>query len=210
MHILQSVTAGVALIGTALAAPSAAAAKYCDAAGVCFSESVAGGVTFRAAIPNVSAAPFDIILQIVAPKATGWAGIAWGGAMANNPLTLGWANGNSTVVSSRWATGHVLPGAYAGATYTTLSGSSVNATHWTLTTLCTGCSQWTASGTAKKLDPSAAATVAYGLATTPPTEPSNNASRIAVHTAKGKFTLDLAAAKTEKFDSYVQTLKGKA
>lgn len=89
----------------AVMASVATAAKYCDdATKVCFSEATAGGVTYRAAIPNVTAAPFDMILQIVAPKSAGWAAIAWGGQMATNPITLGWPNDKATVVSSRWTT----------------------------------------------------------------------------------------------------------
>ena len=90
----------------AYVASSATANQYCDAAtSVCYYEVAASNATYRVAIPNVGAAPFDILLQIVAPKSVGWAGIAWGGHMAQNPLTLGWANGNATtVVSSRWAT----------------------------------------------------------------------------------------------------------
>lgn len=82
--------------------------KYCPGGtDICFSEfaTPADGIVFRIAIPDVEAAPFDILLQIVAPVATtGWAGLAWGGAMTGNPLTVAWPNGDSAVVSSRWAT----------------------------------------------------------------------------------------------------------
>lgn len=102
-----------------------------------------------------------------------------------------------------------MPTAYTGATYTVLAGSSPNSTHWTLTALCTGCSQWTGSGaTATKLNPATTATVAYALSSKAPAEPANNASSISIHTAKGKFTLDLGAARTADFNTYVQTLTG--
>ena len=45
----------------------------------------------------------DVLFSVVAPINVGWAGFAWGGSMTNNPLTLGWANGAKTLVSSRWA-----------------------------------------------------------------------------------------------------------
>lgn len=62
-------------------------------------------ISFRVALSDAATkAPFDLLLSIIAPKATGWAGVAWGGQMANNPLTIGWANGAKTVVSSRLAT----------------------------------------------------------------------------------------------------------
>ncbi|KAK7977115.1 hypothetical protein PG988_004605 [Apiospora saccharicola] len=174
------------------------AAQYCDAATrVCYYEVVASGAAYRIAIPDVTAAPFDILLQIAAPK-----------TMALNPLTLGWANGNRAVVSSRWAAAHSMPGAYTGAAYTVLKGSASNGTHWSLTTLCRGCSQWNASGTMKSVDPVATAPVnlAYALSRSVPSQPANNASRIAIHNAKGTLALDMAAAKTSKFDEYVRSL----
>lgn len=79
--------------------------KYCPGGtSICFSEYKieAQGLIYRIAIPDVQAAPFDILLQIVAPKTVGWAGIAWGGKMSNNPLTVGWPNENTAIVSSRW------------------------------------------------------------------------------------------------------------
>lgn len=82
--------------------------KYCPGGTqVCFSEYLTptDDITLRIAIPDVSSAPFDILLQIIAPvSTTGWAGVAWGGSMTNNPLTVAWPNGETAVVSSRWAT----------------------------------------------------------------------------------------------------------
>jgi hypothetical protein len=82
-------------------------AKYCPGGTeICFSESrvAAHDITFRIAIPEAAAAPFDVLLQIVAPVSVAWASIAWGGQMTRNPLTVAWPNGQSAVVSSRWAT----------------------------------------------------------------------------------------------------------
>jgi hypothetical protein len=82
--------------------------KYCPGGTqICFSEFIepTSGIAYRIAIPEVSAAPFDVLLQIVAPiDKAGWAAIAWGGAMNRNPLTVAWPNGNTAVVSSRWST----------------------------------------------------------------------------------------------------------
>jgi hypothetical protein len=62
-------------------------------------------ITVRVAVP--SPAPqgaYDAVIQVVAPLEIGWAGIAWGGSMVQDPLTVAWANGNTAVVSGRWAT----------------------------------------------------------------------------------------------------------
>jgi hypothetical protein len=80
--------------------------KYCrDGKSLCYSEhSIPSiGVTFRIAVPDVPSAPFDIFVQVIAPVSVTWAGLAWGGAMTNNPLLVAWPYGGSAVASSRWA-----------------------------------------------------------------------------------------------------------
>lgn len=113
MGLFQIAAVTLALSSMALGSPvpepqavAAAAAKACDAAtGICYSEWVSPEkISFRIAIPDTATAgSFDVLLQIVAPKAVGWAGIAWGGTMVNNPLTVAWPNGNTSVVTGRRA-----------------------------------------------------------------------------------------------------------
>ncbi|KAI3339405.1 iron reductase domain protein [Ustulina deusta] len=185
------------------------AAQYCDSAtSVCYSETKAGDLYVRVALPAVEEDTFDMLLQIVAPKTTaGWAAVAWGGKMIKNPITVAWANGNKTVVSSRWADTRTPPVPYPNATYTVLKGSTANATHWTLTALCSQCTSWTADNSRTALDPNdTAAKFAYALSPTPPSQPANNASSITKHTIHATFTLDLSAAKTEKFEEYIKAL----
>ncbi|KAI0522101.1 iron reductase domain protein [Xylaria bambusicola] len=185
------------------------AAQYCDpVTSVCYSETKAGDLYVRVAIPMADNGPFDILLQLVAPKQTaGWAAIAWGGKMTKNPITVAWANGNKTVVSSRWANTRTPPVAYPTATYTVLRGSTSNATHWTLTALCSQCATWTADNVKSALNPNdKAAKFAYALSPTPPSQPANNASSITKHTIHATFTVDLAAAKSDKFQEYITSL----
>jgi hypothetical protein len=106
MGLLQIATAITALAGAALSAPATPSAKFCDLDSVCYSSSTVGiaAISYRLAIPNVTASPFDLLLQIVAPRTAQWAGIAFGGHMINNTLAIAWANGNTSVISSRWAT----------------------------------------------------------------------------------------------------------
>jgi hypothetical protein len=109
MGFLRAAT--LALAATVVAAPTdklterSAAAKVCDEASkICFTEYTSpNGISFKVAIPDTakSGTAFDVMLSVTAPKAIGWAGFAWGGAMGNNPLTVGWANGDKPVVSSR-------------------------------------------------------------------------------------------------------------
>lgn len=111
MGFLQLAAAALALGSVASSNPvpqggAVSSAKYCDAATtICYSEWVSPEkIAYRIAIPDTATAGnFDVLLQIAAPKTVGWAAIAWGGVMVNNPLTVAWANGDKAVVSSRSA-----------------------------------------------------------------------------------------------------------
>lgn len=206
MGLLARLTTVVAVL-----AGRTIAAKYCDeASGVCYSEITVGvaPITWRIAIPAVEQGPFDVLLQIVAPKSVGWAGIAWGGGMLYNPISLGWANGTTTVPGARFATAHVQPDPYDPIKYTVLKGSVANETHWVLTTLCQGCSTWVHNGGAKEvLDPGAtAASFAFAASAVPPIDPTDPFTPIGIHSEHGIFTLDLAAAKSDQFSSWVEKL----
>jgi hypothetical protein len=62
-------------------------------------------VYYRIAIPDTAVkAPYDTVVQILSPNTIGWAGLAWGGGMLSNPLTVVWPNCSNVVISSRWAT----------------------------------------------------------------------------------------------------------
>ncbi|PKS05596.1 hypothetical protein jhhlp_008114 [Lomentospora prolificans] len=196
MGLLSLAAVTLATLGSTLAAPSPR-----QAAGLTYKEfSTPSGIVYRVAIPEASAAPFDVALQIVAPKATGWAGIAWGGSMSNNPLTIAYPNGETVTASSRIAAGHQAPTPYAGAEYALRPGTTVNATHWVLDAVCKGCSQWSAGS----LNPAGSVPLAWAFAPNAVANPSNNASQIAFHNQnKGAVNFDLAAAKVADFDSIV-------
>ncbi|KAK3935320.1 cellobiose dehydrogenase [Diplogelasinospora grovesii] len=186
-----------------------AGSKYCTTSGsasICFAEfsSSPSNPTFRLAVPDKSAAPFDTLLQIIAPVSLGWAGFAWGGGMIGDPLTLGWPNGNKVTVSSRWATDRTVPAAYRGATYTTLS-SSKNATHWSLEVVCSGCSSWSGG----KLSTTDINTFAWAVSKNAVSQPASNASSFSIHTNVGMFTVDPGVAKVSQssFDQYVAAQK---
>ncbi|KAI0202570.1 hypothetical protein F4808DRAFT_420603 [Astrocystis sublimbata] len=222
MGFLKTAVAIVALAGSSICAPSSASTfipaspasqsvQYCDTdSEVCYSSSTVGvaAISYRLAIPNVTASPFDLILQIAAPKTVQWAGLALGGRMVNNTIAMAWANGNTTVVSSRWASGHEVPEAYEAAEYTLLKGSVTNDTHWTMTALCKGCSSWVHDGGAKTaLDPtSPSINLAWAASPYPVGDPADNYTYMSIHSEHGTFNLDLAAARSENFDAYLQSL----
>ncbi|KAK3321307.1 hypothetical protein B0T19DRAFT_403861 [Cercophora scortea] len=215
MGLLHVAAAVLALGQAALASPVpaaeavAAATKYCDATTtVCYSEyTTPEKIAFRIAIPdNATAGNFDVLLQIVAPKAIGWAGIAWGGAMTNNPLTVAWAASGKSVVTGRKASARTYPAVDPAVSYTVLGGSTANATHWTLNALAKGISAW---GTTK-LDPaSTAVTLAYAHSATAPTS-ADPTSRFGIHSGHAKWTQDLSSAKIADFGAAVTKVSGTA
>ncbi|KAF2790248.1 iron reductase domain protein [Melanomma pulvis-pyrius CBS 109.77] len=196
----------VLLAGTAL---GQTAKRYCDSASsICYSGWTGGnGVTIGVALPNVTAAPFETVLQIVSPIANGWVGFAWGGTMPYVPLTIGWVNtaANTTIFSSRIAFGLSLPQPYLDAEYTYLKGTGYNTTHWTLNVRCRGCSHWLdVDGKPKSLDPSGPSVpFAHALSPKFPKEPANNKSTFNVHSSFGHWSLDLSLGKNTNFDKLV-------
>ena len=111
MGLITRLASAALLMGSAFAHPKqsepgrVASRSPGDDPGVRYSEVTVGvaPITWRVAIPNVAEGPFDVLLQVVAPKTVGWAGIAWGGGMLYNPISLGWPNANTTVASGRFA-----------------------------------------------------------------------------------------------------------
>lgn len=111
MVLLQLTATLLSLGGIALSSPvpaegAVAAGKYCDAStAICYTEYTSPEkIAIRVAIPDTATTGnFDVLLQISAPKTVGWAGVSWSGIMTNTPLTIGWANGEGAVVSSRSA-----------------------------------------------------------------------------------------------------------
>ncbi|PVH76304.1 iron reductase domain protein [Cadophora sp. DSE1049] len=179
----------------------------CDAVTkICYSTYLApeSGISIGIALPMNVSDPYDAIISITAQLATTWAGFAWGGTMVFNPLTVGWANGNTAVVSSRFAFGLGLPQSYDGAEYTLLKGTTANSTHWTMTAKCSGCTSYQANdGSQAVLDGMGTAQFAWAQGTTPVQEPANNNSAFNMHTSYGKWTHDLNAARSPNFDAWV-------
>ena len=62
-------------------------------------------IVYRFAVAsNAPSGAYDVVIQVVSPNQVGWNGLAWGGNMVRNPLTVAYPNGNRATVSSRWAT----------------------------------------------------------------------------------------------------------
>jgi hypothetical protein len=196
--------------------------------GFTFSETTAAAtlssnIVYRIATPaNVPAGqPYDVVLQVIAPNALGWVGLAWGGSMIRNPLTVAYPNGQKPTVSSRWATydatppifsrsliessGHTTPQAYTGATYTPLStGNKSNGTHWQYTVKCTGCTTYTGSAGATRIDPLSTKRLGYACATGKVSNPSSTTSTIPVHDVYNYITHDFSAGANSNFAALLQ------
>ncbi|KAH7073390.1 hypothetical protein FB567DRAFT_553985 [Paraphoma chrysanthemicola] len=180
--------------------------------GFTFSETKAAAtltsnIVYRIATPaNVPAGqPYDIVLQVIAPTSLGWVGLAWGGSMIRNPLTVAYPNGQKPTVSSRWATGHSTPQAYTGATYTPLSsGNKSNGTHWQYTVKCTGCTTYTGSAGATRIDPLSTRRLGFACAAGKVSNPSSTTSSIPVHDVYNYITHDFSAGANPNFEALLQ------
>ncbi|KAK2744232.1 hypothetical protein FQN55_006917 [Onygenales sp. PD_40] len=206
MRALCFGASAAALVSTVYA--QADSSPYCDSAtGICYSaHTTTEQITFGIAIPPTPSG--DAILQIAAPLDIGWAGLAWGGTMAYNPLTVAWRNGDSVVVSSRIAFGLSYPQAYADATYTYLEGNTVNETHWVLNVRCQGCTSYVSvsDGSNVIIDEGDTAQIAYAYSSTPPLDPTSNTSVFDVHTSMGRWIHDIAGARSEEYENWVTSL----
>ncbi|KAH8726946.1 hypothetical protein GQ44DRAFT_612935 [Phaeosphaeriaceae sp. PMI808] len=180
--------------------------------GFTFSESKAAAtlssnIIYRIATPaNVpSGQSYDIVLQVVAPNSLGWVGLAWGGSMIRNPLTVSYPNNQKPTVSSRWATGHSTPSSYSGATYTYLSkGNKSNGTHWQFTAKCTGCTSFTGSSGPVRIDPKESKRLGYACSAAKVSSPGSNTSGIPVHDVYNYFVHDFSAGANSNFAALLQ------
>ncbi|KAF2031305.1 CBD9-like protein [Setomelanomma holmii] len=180
--------------------------------GFTFSETQAAAtlssnIVYRIATPaNVPAnQPYDVVVQVIAPNSLGWVGLAWGGSMIRNPLTVAYPNGQTPTVSSRWATGHSTPAAYSGATYTALNtGNKSNSTHWQYTVKCTGCTIYTGSSGATRIDPVSTKRLGFACATGKVSNPSSTTSTIPVHDVYSYITHDFSAGANPNFAALLQ------
>ncbi|KAK8078704.1 hypothetical protein PG994_002511 [Apiospora phragmitis] len=203
----SSITAvATGLVGTAAA--QAESVPYTDAeTGIAFQQYPStDGIQFRVALPETiePGQPYDVILQIEAPKSLGWVGWAWAGQMTYNPLTILWPNGDQVMHSSRMAFGYSPPSAYPDATYQILKGTGITGDTMKFTALCKGCSSWTDfTGEPFTVDASQEARFAYAFSANPVATPSDNTSTFSIHDSVGHWYHDLPAAKSASFDEWV-------
>ncbi|KAF2264359.1 CBD9-like protein [Lojkania enalia] len=218
MHLASGITWAAAVVGLAFGRPTAAAAYYDAETGFTFSEykaacSLSATITYRVAIPNDAyyGQSFDAVLQVVAPNSVGWAGLAWGGGMVSNPLTVGWANGNTATVTSRWANSRSTPSLYTGNSLQKLStGNRANGTHFQFTVLCSGCTQWTgSSGFQTNLNPQGSNKFAFACSGSRPSQPASNTSSFPYHDAHSYWSHDFSAGANADFANLVMRNGGR-
>ncbi|KAF9880278.1 hypothetical protein CkaCkLH20_02232 [Colletotrichum karsti] len=199
-----------ALVG--FAAAQEQQSTYCDRLGRCFASFTnEAGITFGIAIPEgaSSGESYDAIVQITAPIEVGWAGLAWGGAMTYNPLTIVWVNGEDVTVSSRMAFGYFTPPPYEDATYTVLPGTVVNATHYSVTALCTGCTYFAPFGNdPTALNPDGENYLAFAYSGVPVDDPASNETTFGIHERVGHWNHDFEPAQSSNFDVWARGESG--
>ncbi|KAF2821370.1 CBD9-like protein [Ophiobolus disseminans] len=186
------------------------ASKYFDPiTGITFSSVThANGVSYRVALPINATMP-DTIVQIASPSSFAWCGLAWGGHMTNNPLSVAWStgatDGERALVSSRMAFGYyAIPQPYEGATYTPLH-TSATAEGWSITARCQGCTQWSSSDGDFNLQNDESAVLAYACSSVAPDTPSSNSSTFNIHEQFGIWSHDLTLARNASYAKWVKS-----
>ncbi|KAF2106893.1 hypothetical protein BDV96DRAFT_472929, partial [Lophiotrema nucula] len=149
------------------------ASKYYDpTSGITYASIThANGVTYRIALPPNSV-DSDAILQMVSPNDVAWCGLAWGGHMTQNPLSVSWSTGQ---------------------------GTSANTTHWQVTARCQGCTRWSSADGDTNLDSQPEALFAYACSSVAPDVRTSNTSAFNIHEQYGTWTHDLIIAKNESY-----------
>ncbi|KAF2477650.1 CBD9-like protein [Lindgomyces ingoldianus] len=202
------ILSGLASICGTVSAQYTASKYYDKTSGITYSSiTLPNGVSYRVALP-VSSNTSEAILQVVVPNKFNWCGMAWGGHMTNNPLSVHWntkaKTGQKAIVSSRMAFGYyATPGTYEGATYTYLKGTTSNTTHWQVTSRCQGCTRWSTSDGDVNLDTMTETQFAYACSSVAPDTPTSNTSTFNVHEQYGIWTHDLTIARNASFASFV-------
>ncbi|KAF2196778.1 CBD9-like protein [Delitschia confertaspora ATCC 74209] len=220
MRLISGTTAVAALMALVPETLAADSAVFRDSeTGFTFSQysapyKIGKTIAFRVAVPSgaTPGQPYDAVIQVAAPNDVGWCGLAWGGRMTNDPLTVAWANGQSAVVSSRFTTQHSFPQPYTGASYEVFrTGTKSNSTHWQYTALCRGCTSFPASSSRNTtLNPNGANTFAFAYASGKPSNPSSNTSSFPVHDSYNYWSHDFASAANPDFVSLVARNSGRA
>ncbi|KAK5655591.1 hypothetical protein OQA88_5522 [Cercophora sp. LCS_1] len=170
------------------------------------------GMWFRIAIPSPQpSGAFDIVTQLIVPNEVGWAGVSWGGGMAESPLLVVFRNANNqgVLASSRWSNGHTAPNAYSSATYTVYkAGTKINGTHWQVTMKCTGCTSWSRrDGSKPSIKPAGGHRLGWAYSTKKPTSPNSATAAISVHDNAMYFELDFSKGGNANFASIVGKLQ---
>ncbi|KAF2198785.1 CBD9-like protein [Delitschia confertaspora ATCC 74209] len=166
-------------------------------------------VSYRIALPEQSNSS-DAILQVFAPKTFGWCGLAWGGHMRNNPLSVNWATSASTgpkgITSSRMAFSYSsTPSPNPNATHTLLPlATTSNSTHWTVTSRCQGCTRYSSADGDMIIDAGDSTLFAYACSSTVPTTPNSNTSAFRIHQDTGIWTHDLKMAKSREYGVWLR------
>ncbi|KAJ0159291.1 Cellobiose dehydrogenase [Colletotrichum tanaceti] len=157
--------------------------------------------SFGIAVPETVGA--DFIGQMVVPLSPdkgNWGAVSLRGGMLNGLLFVAWADGDAIRTSFRLGTAYANPDVYTDtdvAAVPIANGTFVNATHFSYTFLCQNCVNDKTTLT------SDSPVLGWAFSDTSPSPPSDPAAALNYHAAGfGQFGLDIAGAKSAKFDTW--------
>ncbi|OLN96707.1 Cellobiose dehydrogenase 1 [Colletotrichum chlorophyti] len=160
------------------------------------------GYSFGIAVPETIGT--DFIGQMVVPisEKGNWGAVSLRGGMLNGLLFVAWADGKETIRTSfRLGTAYANPDVYTATKVSATpiaNGTFVNATHFSYTFLCEGCiiaDKTSLTGESPILG--------WAFSDTSPSPASDPAAALNYHSAGfGQFGLDIAGAKSAKFEEW--------
>ncbi|KAJ3090941.1 hypothetical protein HK102_002147 [Quaeritorhiza haematococci] len=133
------------------------------------------------------------ITVVMSTSVSGWVAMGVGSGMADADVVVGWANGNSTVVTDRTASGYRRPSLDITQVSTAVAPPS-NFTAPTGHNLVVAFTRpLAASAPNKEITPGKQQSFMWSMNTAAPADPTNPNSTFTKHTAQGTYTCDFAA-----------------
>ncbi|KAK0381092.1 hypothetical protein CLIM01_01556 [Colletotrichum limetticola] len=161
--------------------------------------------SFGIAVPETIGT--DFIGQMVVPISTkgNWGAVSLKGGMLNGLLFVAWADGEDIKTSFRMGSAYANPDVYTATEVSAVpiaNGTFVNSTHFSYTFLCQNCinDKTSLAGDSPILG--------WAYSDTSPSPVSDSAAALNYHSAGfGQFGLDIASAKSAKFDTWSKYAK---
>ncbi|ETN37520.1 uncharacterized protein HMPREF1541_07142 [Cyphellophora europaea CBS 101466] len=158
------------------------------------SQSIGGGLAFAVNVPSNSSDALFLNFRLPA-RSVSWGAFGFGDGMSGALIFVAYQNeaGNGITVSPRLGTGHVMPEHTTDVTFTDM-GSQIANDSFIVRGMCENCRRWSGGN----IDTSASAQpMIWGSGRAGSLRSDDLDATIALHQAKGRFSIDMRSAEGE-------------